>query len=345
MSFKMKYTIGKDYLKVGTARRSGKKISKVKFIVLHDVGNDGVDKNKDGKKEGTTARNNISYYRNNPTISASAHTFIDNNEILECIPAVTAAPEKAWHVIYSKTKDNQLYGADSNDAAIGVELCYYPDNKAKSLEAYNRYVWYCAYLAFYFKLDPEKCYVGHEILDPGRKFDPSNGIKHSGKNYSQLLADIKAEYKACTATASANANPATVVTTNPTPQATTGLGMILVDSLNIRATDSSSGKIAGTYKKGDIVKITAVGSWGYKTAKGWIAKGTSYVAFHPGAIGLVTILADSLNVRKADNVSSAIVGQVTKWNSFYVYGIGTWGYNVGTGFVSKNKIYTEYKAY
>ena len=133
-TFTMKYPITKDYLPKGTSRRSGTKMPRVGFIVLHDVGNDGYS-SKTGRRSGTTARNNISYYRNTPKVSASAHTFIDDKEILECIPATTGTPEKAWHVLYNRTTDNKMYGDDANDIGIGVELCYFPEDKQRSLEA------------------------------------------------------------------------------------------------------------------------------------------------------------------------------------------------------------------
>lgn len=267
--FKMKYAIEKDYLPKGTNRRGGRLISKVKFIVLHDVGNDGYNK-ATGRKNGTTARNNISYYRSTPTISASAHTFIDDKEILECIPAVTGAPEKAWHVIYNKPKDNQLFGADSNDAAIGVELCYYPEDKARSQKAYDKYVWYCAYLAYKFGLDPAKCFVGHETLDPGRKTDPSNGLKYIGKTTAQCIQDIIAEYKACTGQSTATSSIKEHI----------GIATVLVKDLNVRKGDNVSAPVLKVVHKNEAYKVYEIGKWGYRVSTdGWISKGSSYTSY------------------------------------------------------------------
>lgn len=184
MAFKMKYDIIKDYLPSGTNRRPGGHI-KVRFLVAHDTGNPG-----------STAKGNINYYRNSPTISASAQLFVDDKEIRECIPAVYGTPERAYHVIYNVTTDNVMYGDDANDAAIGVELCW--GGSIKGEEAYKRYVWLLAYLCYKFNLDPRRDIIGHEKLDPKRKIDPSNGLKHIGKSYTGLLADVLAEYKECT---------------------------------------------------------------------------------------------------------------------------------------------------
>ncbi|MEC2266516.1 LysM peptidoglycan-binding domain-containing protein [Bacillus subtilis] len=183
MSFKMKYDIISDLLPTGTKRRPGGKIN-VKFLVAHDTGNPG-----------STAKGNINYYRNSPTIAASAQIFVDDECIRECIPAVLGTPERAYHVIYNVTTDNRMFGADANDAAIGVELCW--GGNIDGAKSYARYVWILAYLCYKFGLDPKRDIVGHETLDPKRKIDPSNGLKHIGKTYNQLITDVAAEYKEC----------------------------------------------------------------------------------------------------------------------------------------------------
>ncbi|MNH66516.1 N-acetylmuramoyl-L-alanine amidase [compost metagenome] len=197
MSFKIKYEITKKYLTSGTKRRPGTKMPSVKFIVAHDTGNPN-----------STALNNVNYYENSKNeISASAHLFVDDNAIYECVPALTGTPEKAWHVIYNKTKDNELYGADSNDAAIGVEYCY--GSKINSNEAYKRYVWVMAYICYKFNLNPKTDITAHFILDPGRKSDPKSGLAASGRTYEQLLKDIVSEYEDCTKTKQEENEPMT----------------------------------------------------------------------------------------------------------------------------------------
>lgn len=264
MTFKMKFPVETDYLPKGTKRRSGTKAAKIKFVVLHDVGNDGYNKTTK-RKNGTTAKNNISYYRNSPTISASAHTFIDDKEILECIPAVTGTPEKAWHVLYNKKLDNTIYGADSNDAAIGVELCYYPEDKVRSLKAYEKYVWYCAYLAYYFKLDPKKCFIGHEKIDPGRKVDPSNGLKWIGKTTNSCIQDIIKEYNECLGKAA----PTTI-----------GVAKVLVPTLNVRKSHDTNSDIVKTIKKNESYKVYEENNGMYRIGKDmWCSTNKKNVAF------------------------------------------------------------------
>ncbi len=111
----MKYPITARYLPKPSKRRSGLAMSPgVRFVVAHDTGNPN-----------SSAAANVKYYENSAQEqSASAHLFVDDHEILECIPAVLGVPEKAWHVLYNTPTDNQLFGFNANDAAIGVEYCY-----------------------------------------------------------------------------------------------------------------------------------------------------------------------------------------------------------------------------
>lgn len=191
----MKYSVTARYLTKPSKRRSGLVMSPgVRFIVAHDTGNPN-----------STAANNVSYYENSrDQQSASAHIFVDDHEIIECIPALTAPPEKAWHVLYNVPTDNQLYGYNANDAAIGVEYCY--GDKINADEAYKRYLWVIAYACNKYGLDPAKSIVGHFFLDPQRKTDPVTGLAHSRRTYEQLLRDVVAEYQACTGVISTSAH-------------------------------------------------------------------------------------------------------------------------------------------
>ncbi|GAA4341666.1 glycoside hydrolase family protein [Flaviaesturariibacter amylovorans] len=195
MPFKEKYTVSPLYLPKPSRRRGGAMLGPVKFIVAHDTGNPG-----------SSARANVNYYIKTaqtvpPAQTASAHLFVDDKEILECVPALTAAPEKAWHVLYRMPKDNELYGANANDAAIGVELCY--GGNIDDDKAYAKYVWVLAKICHQFGLDPATSVVGHFFLDPKRKTDPVTGLAHSRRTYERLLKDVVTEYNDCTGAAPA----------------------------------------------------------------------------------------------------------------------------------------------
>ena len=161
-------------------RRSGKKLLGVKFLVAHDTGNDS-----------STAMGNVNYYIQSANeMSASAHTFIDDKQIIECVPL----DEKAWHVLYNVTTDNQLFGADANDYAIGVELCYSSKGKIDNIKAYNSYVGYLSDLCKRFNLDPKTRITGHFKLDPARKTDPMNAFRYIGKTWEQFIQDVNMEF-------------------------------------------------------------------------------------------------------------------------------------------------------
>lgn len=207
-AFLPRYIVTPSYLTKPSRRRSGRAVTPgVRFLVAHDTGNPA-----------STARANVRYYENSRNeMSASAHLFVDDREILECIPALTAPPEKAWHVLYGAPTDNALFGCDANDAAVAVEYCY--GGAIDADEAYRKYLWTLALLCHRFELSPERQIVGHFILDPQRKTDPLTGLARSRRTYEQLLRDVAVELAECTGKTApspavvAAAEPGSVVTT------------------------------------------------------------------------------------------------------------------------------------
>ncbi|WZK93684.1 N-acetylmuramoyl-L-alanine amidase [Staphylococcus phage SpP] len=165
-----------DLLPYGT-RRSGQKLigGKPKFIVAHDTGN-----------VNTTAQNNVDYYKNTYNINinqtASAHIFVDDKEAIVCVPTT----EKAWHVLYNATQDNLWYGYDSNDAAIGVEICYFHD-KARTQKSLDNGARVLAYLAEYWGIDYKTRMPGHQDIQAGKQ-DPGNVLQAAG--YSRVTSNL-----------------------------------------------------------------------------------------------------------------------------------------------------------
>lgn len=168
----MKYPINRSYIRAGNSR-SGRKLGEVRFIVSHDTGNPG----------STAAQNRNYFHQQQP--SASAHTFIDDKTILEIIPL----EEVAFHVRYNITEDNRIFGADANDASIGVELCF--GGAINFQQAYDRYVWYHAYLCTRFGLNPDKQIIGHYALDPSRRSDPLNALQQYGLSWPKFINSVK----------------------------------------------------------------------------------------------------------------------------------------------------------
>ena len=157
-----------DWLPIGT-RRSGQKLTSGKpvFAVAHDTGNPN-----------TSAQDNINYYKNSYNIDwslvASAHIFVDDKECVVCIPVT----EKAWHVLYNTTIDNNWYGIDANDGAFGVEGSYF-DDKARSKKSLDNMARVMAYLVNYWKIDYKTEVPGHQDIQSD-KVDPGNLLQAAG---------------------------------------------------------------------------------------------------------------------------------------------------------------------
>lgn len=166
--------ITQKLLPVPSLRRSGQKLLGVSFICSHDTGNPG-----------STAQNNVNYFINSANeIEASAHYFVDDKDIICCV----LANEKAWHVRYSVPKDNEIYGKDANDWALGIELCY--GGNIDNLKAYQNYIELHAFLCQKYALDPQKHIVGHYTLDPTRRTDPLNAFKFINKTWANFIQDV-----------------------------------------------------------------------------------------------------------------------------------------------------------
>src|SRR5690625_2695608 len=168
---KNKYKVERNYI-TNTKARS-KQRNNVKFLVSHETANNNAG-----------ADNHFQYF-NNITFQASAHTFIDDKKILEIIPL----NEKAWHVQYNQ--DKRVLGLGyANDNAIGIELCR-PGNFK---QAYDRYVWYHAYLCKKFGLQPKKHIIQHSKLDPARRSDPESWLNPNGVTWNKFIKDVQKYY-------------------------------------------------------------------------------------------------------------------------------------------------------
>lgn len=84
-----------------------------KYIVVHYVG------------AVSTAQNNGIYFKNTYR-GASAHYFVDDNEIVQ----VVTDKDRAWHCgdYLKKGCGGKYYGKCTNDNSIGIEMCCYMNN-------------------------------------------------------------------------------------------------------------------------------------------------------------------------------------------------------------------------
>ena len=101
------------------------RISPIKYLVIHYTSNNG-----------DTAKNNIDYYARTPNLSASAHYYVDENEIWQSV----LEKDTAWHCGASTYKHNECRNSNS----IGIELCsrytgnLTADKKANTVD-FNKY--------------------------------------------------------------------------------------------------------------------------------------------------------------------------------------------------------------
>lgn len=159
-----------------TKRRPGIAIKGVKFIVLHDTGNDG-----------STAKGNVNYYITSANeIEAAAHFFVDDKEIINCIPE----SEIAYHVRRTSDVDNKMFGCDAIDYALAIELCYSTKGLFDSKKAYQNYCELIASLCIKYNLDPNIHLVAHSTLDPKRRTDPMNALSKIGKSWADMINDV-----------------------------------------------------------------------------------------------------------------------------------------------------------
>ena len=88
------------------------RISPIKYIVIHYTANNG-----------DTAKNNIDYFANNSNLSASAHYFVDENEVWQSVKDT----DTAWHCGGKSYK----HPSCRNSNSIGIEMCSRKDSKGK----------------------------------------------------------------------------------------------------------------------------------------------------------------------------------------------------------------------
>lgn len=79
--------------------------SSIKYIVIHYTANNG-----------DTAKNNCDYYASKAGISASAHYFVDENNILQSVQDT----DTAWHC---GSETGRYYSNCRNSNSIGIEMC------------------------------------------------------------------------------------------------------------------------------------------------------------------------------------------------------------------------------
>ncbi|MGN7454637.1 peptidoglycan recognition protein family protein [Paenibacillus pasadenensis] len=193
------YPIERRYIRIRPQTRPGLRLTagSPAFFVAHDTGNPGA-----------TADAHYRYFDRQTERTASAHVFIDDTRILEIIPTGTGddPAEKAYHVQRQAPEDNRRFGADANDAALGIELCY--GGAIRFEAAYDRYVAYLAYCCAKWSKVPSTHIVSHGQLDPTRKRDCEQALATAGRTLGGLIRDVERKLAAAVQAAESSARPA-----------------------------------------------------------------------------------------------------------------------------------------
>lgn len=99
-----------NFKQANTSNFSRGRTSSIKYIVIHYTAN-----------KGDTAKNNADYFANNTNLSASAHYFVDENEVWQSV----RDSDTAWHCGggLQGSKGATFYGICRNSNSLGVEMC------------------------------------------------------------------------------------------------------------------------------------------------------------------------------------------------------------------------------
>lgn len=161
--------------------RPGKKIIKLKGIVIHWTANTG---------KGANAVANRNYF-NNTKNSASAHYIVDDKNIIRCIPD----DEIAYHVGAKKYVAAGLKIKEDNYSPnhflIGIEMCVNSDGDWN--RTYNNTVELAAFLLKKYNLNTDNLYRHHDITGkdcPKMMLDPKEWQVFKDK-VSKKMDEIK----------------------------------------------------------------------------------------------------------------------------------------------------------
>lgn len=135
---------------------------------------------------------------------------------------------------------------------------------------------------------------------------------------------------------------------NTNSNTVTGIATIKADSLYLRSSNDFNSKAVKVLHKGNAFKVYGESNGMYNVGSGWITANTKYVTFTTNITtqsltSTVTIKADSLYLRSANNFNSKPVKVLHKGESYKVYGKSNGMYNIGSGWVTASSKYVSFK--
>lgn len=117
---------------------------------------------------------------------AYGHFLVDDNNIIECVPALTSRVgivEQA-RFVETRTSTGEL---DAHETTLAINLCF--GGAVDGPEAYKRCVGLAAFACKRFNLDPNKDVKSAGDLDPARK-DPDRALRAAGVDFKDLVRAI-----------------------------------------------------------------------------------------------------------------------------------------------------------
>jgi N-acetylmuramoyl-L-alanine amidase len=123
---------------------------------------------------------------------AYGHFLIDDNSIIECVPALTSSVgivEQA-RFVETRTSAGEL---DAHENTMAINLCFGGD--AGGAVGYRHCIALVAFACHRFDLDPLKHVKRAGDLDPARK-DPDRALKAAESDFEQLKTAIAKLYEA-----------------------------------------------------------------------------------------------------------------------------------------------------
>lgn len=281
--------IEKKLIKYNFSSRNGKKIE---YIVIHDTGN---------KNKGANADAHYNYF-NGGNRNASAHYFVDDSKVLQLVKDSNSA----WHC-----GDGQGKFGITNQNSIGIEICVNADGNYD--KAVANAIELTRYLMKKYNIPLDRV-VRH--YDASRKLCPASMSANNWQKWLWFKEQLKEKQ--------------------------TKKAKVLATALNIRQSPSTSAKILGTYKKGDIVEILEEHQGWYKTPKGWIS--ATYVTLWQ-QFGeqleekkKARVLATALNIRQQPSTSAKILGQYKKGDIVEVLEEKQGWYRTNKGWISSTYV-------
>lgn len=249
--------------------RSGMKLLSTKGIVMHYTAN-----------KGATAKNHADYFDGADGGAyryAGAHIFIDKHESRLIIPlneVAYHANESACRIPALRATTRAYPNGGANLTTIGIELCIEKDGSLHP-DTYKRAVRVVAGL---LKLKKMKTGQIYRHFDVTGKNCPSFWVSNPS-GFTQFKKDVyrTMKPKVVAKTASVTAGNATTAD----GRVIIGRAHILVEKLNVRASDSFTAKIVKTVEKGSSYRVYALSNGMMYNVGGdqWISAGAKYVRF------------------------------------------------------------------